>query len=319
MRLREIIAAALAVFLISTADPGRAATVTAGPTTFASTLAAAKCGDTVLVYGTFTLPRMINVKPTCPVVVDFTNATVAMSPTGYWTDIANLTFRGPVGYMRIDRSQDVRLDGVAASGAAPTNQSLITMGASVRLVVVNSTFSNTWKGLMLNGAKDALVAFNTFTGMSSDGINVSGWSNVRIEDNVFKQFTPPRIAPDGTYIDHPDCAQGYTGAWSYPVVGLYIRRNRCEAQWGQGYFTQDTAAVGLDTIVIEDNYAITGLPRAVSTQAAVVRNSAHRRNIIDTWPGSKYQALRYGTTGVVACGNQIAPYNGRPGITEVGC
>lgn len=312
--MRGIIALALTAACLF-ALPARAGTVFATPSTYAAALKAAKAGDTVAFVGVFQRPQIRGLKPAGTVTLDFTRATV----TGqiHVADAADLAFvGGAFEALRLDRTGRISFTGATVSGPAPSGQAAFNIIDVTDCRIEGVTFVGTWKGLALTRATRCAVAGNTFLGMRSDAINLSGWDSVRIEGNDIRAW--------GTYAatDHPDAIQFWTATGQAPSRALLVRGNRIDAPSGvQGIFGHSAPGsnVGQVGTVIEGNDVTAGAVRGVSLGGYGITGAVVRNNAVRTAPGSPWQSTIVTDAAVHRACNTVAAYGGKPAITDKPC
>ena len=192
--------------------------------------------------------------------------------------------------VQILSSQNIRFDGVTFTGA----KNAMVVDESDGLTVINSRFVN----------------------LRSDGIDVAGVSNVRIESNDFSDFTP--ILPVGRstepgYVpgDHPDAIQFWQGSAGRPASDVIVRYNRITGTM-QGIGNFGPYGTGHLRMTVEYNQVKTWFPNGISIGNC--RGCTVRFNSVEHVPGGPYRANASfaGSTGLF-CGNRIPDVPNNPG------
>jgi nitrous oxidase accessory protein NosD len=153
------------------------------------------------------------------------------------------------------------------------------------VVFENLEITNVFTGVVIANSDGVTVRGSRFHGMRSDGINLAGVTNILIEDNDFRDFTP--IKPkgsrkDGTWVDgdHPDAIQLWTTKKRDYGRDIVIRRNTIDGDT-QGINLFGPQGQGYERVRILDNDLHITYPNAVSmfrcTDCEVVGNKARAK------------------------------------------
>ena len=314
--------AALAA-MCAIALPANAAVRVATPLSVKADIAALSvCDPTgapneLVIASSFTLPRIDNVSPACPLTVRV-NAGARSGMAAAWVRPKKLTFTGAGewGYLSALAAQDIVIENTRVAGPGVSQQANVLIGSyagvrSQRIRVENVDFVGTWKGVGFGGVDDGQILNNRFTGVISDAINVANAQRVRVEGNDARNFATPN------YGDHPDGIQVFTSAGLGATTDILIRGNTISGQFGQGVFVQNPGAVYLARITIEGNTIEAGLVRGVSldttAQASVVRSNA-----VSTWPTeTRWQSTIFaGGAGITRSCNTVAAHLKWPAVVD---
>ncbi len=320
--MRNLICALL-VLAGALALPAHAAVRVATPLSVKADIAALSvCDPTgapneLVIASSFTLPRIDNVSPACPLTVRV-NAGVRSGMAAAWVRPKKLTFTGAGewGYLSTLAAQDIAVQNTRVAGPGVSQQANILIGSyagvrSQRIRIENVDFVGTWKGVGFAGVDDGQIVGNRFVGTISDAINVANAQRVRVEGNDAKNFAAPN------YGDHPDCIQVFTSAGLGPTTGIVIRYNKCSGQYAQGIFVQNPGAAYLANITIEGNTVEAGQVRGVSldttAQASVVRS-----NTVSTWSTeTRWQSSIFaGGAGITRSCNTVAAHLQWPAVVD---
>jgi hypothetical protein len=190
-------------------------------------------------------------------------------------NLRNLTFRGITisgkggfsdGYAVLDLSNT---DGLTFDGIQLANTDSSGFGLFLRarsnnrnFKLINSEITKLKYGAVMHNGTDVLIKNNDSHHLRNDHIQMSGTTNVTIEDNIFRDSAPVKG-------DHPDIIQ-MTG----PTVNTTIRRNKASGQ-SQG-FTSHSEKVFQTNLIIEDNdlelKTYTNAIRTLNGSGRVARN-----------------------------------------------
>lgn len=183
-----------------------------------------------------------------------------------------------------------------------------------QITVRDSQFDGFKTGVVVTLSQNFRVAGNHFTGMRSDGVQVSKSQNGLIERNRC----------DGTRIrseEHPDCIQMWSQPDAPPTSDVTIRHNTMEGPTqGIGLFNHTRKGVndgGFDRIIIEENVVNVSRPNAITILEG--RDSIVRNNRVTTDEGARWQARIRTVGSVIRCGNRVAAGAGGPAVNDPDC
>lgn len=135
---------------------------------------------------------------------------------------------------QIRDSRDIRLNDTRFLGDPlqqfPMGHALFIRD-SARITVIHSQFRNWHRAAIFTGSSDITIQGNHISDITSDGLNFSAVSDVRIEHNLIENFRR-----DLTSDDHADMIQFWTRGTETPSRNILIRNNTLDA--GTGWFTQ---------------------------------------------------------------------------------
>lgn len=163
------------------------------------------------------------------------------SPMARVSDASNIVFNGVTVHGSLDN--DPGNDG---RGIQVANSSGIT--------VTNSEFTQLSTGIVFNGSSNITVKNNNVHGMRSDGMDFASTSQVLIDGNSFRDFSPA----EG---DHPDAIQFWNKTGSSSVRDVTIINNVVLAgtsSGSQGIFMSDNGGYAYKNVLIQNNLIFTG-------------------------------------------------------------
>jgi hypothetical protein len=174
------------------------------------------------------------------------------------------------------------------------------------VVFENLEITNVHTGMIIADSDGVTVRGSRFHGMRSDGMDMAGVTNMLIEDNDFRDFTPIKAKgsrKDGTWVDgdHPDAIQLWTTKNRDFGSDIVIRRNNVDGDtqginlfgpWGRGY----------ERVRILDNTLNITYPAAISMfKCTDCEVSGNKAKVI---PGSPYPVnIRVEFSSGRFCGN----------------
>lgn len=215
--------------------------------------------------------------------VSISNSSGIVWRGGTITAPAGPVSRTPAGYgVNIRRSQDIAFDGGTITGAM--------------------------RGMVMANSRGISVRNVNFTDLRSDGIDMAGVSNIRIENNRFGGFAPVKatgLKSDGTWKDgdHPDAIQGWTTAITPTNSDVTIRGNRIEGIT-QGINFFGPMRDGYSRIVIENNDLRISYPPAITLYSCT--DCKIRFNTVRPFGDSKRKAnIRTENSTAEMCGNTM--------------
>lgn len=115
------------------------------------------------------------------------------------------------------------------SAAHPLGQGLYVR-ASINISINRSVFAHWYRGAVFDRSSHLTIRDSKFTRMTSDGLNFSAVSDVRIEQNLIGHFLR-----DLNSDDHADMIQFWTRGTTTPNTNIVIKDNALVA--GRGGFT----------------------------------------------------------------------------------
>ncbi len=271
--------------------------LTATPDTLAAVLQAVRGGQRVVLapgtYGDVTLPR----RTFAPALaIDATRArfTGLMIRNVGGVAIEGGTVEGPrerAATITVDFSHDIALRHMRTSGSVV--------------------------GVSVSRSRAVLVADSVFDGMRSDGVNIAGSQDVRIERNVCRNFTPTlpiydaagKLVKDG---NHPDCVQGWSIVGRPPNARIAVIGNSGRG-WMQGVFFGNPGQGGIDGIVVQGNTFDLSLFNGIALTEA--RGARVTGNTVRTIPGARMLNYPFkpvtawikliGGGDAIVCGNTV--------------
>ncbi|MCK0168695.1 right-handed parallel beta-helix repeat-containing protein [Jannaschia sp. S6380] len=303
MNLR-ILMRVLALAVLTAANAHADGVLRADPQTLATVLERAGPGDTVLLapgdYPPLRLGR--GGSPTAPLALRAADrAARPVFPALQITETGHLVLDGlsfklrPIGAgdrrsFVIRDARDIRLGDLTFDGTRDAEGPWgLGLGVhdTIGLRLRDSTFRGFAQGVVITRSSDVTVTGNLVHGMRSDGMNFAQVSDVRIEDNVIRDFD--RTTGIG---DHADMIQFWTRNTDRPSTGIVIRGNLLNS--GTGLFTQsifmrneavDSHSAGADMfyrdVVIEENLILNAHLHGISigaTEGLTIRNNTVARN-----------------------------------------
>lgn len=153
--------------------------------------------------------------------------------------------------LKVTKSTGLTVRGLAVSGAPGAYCGQISNCSEVAFE--NGEFFGGRVGVVVQKSEGVAIRGSRFHGLSSDGVNVSGTSNIVIEGNDFTDFFP---APSA----HPDAIQFMTVGTTTSAENIIVRRNRMHRGAGalfQGVFIAPQAdGLPYRHVTIEDNLIV---------------------------------------------------------------
>lgn len=186
---------------------------------------------------------------------------------------------------------------------------------SSRVRLDDVTLTDAVRGVVTADSRAITIQNSRFTGLRSDGADIAGTSDVLLQNNVFKDFSP--IKPTGDKAagnwkdgDHPDAIQMWTSKVTPNPTDITIRDNIIEGDT-QGINTFGPRGAGYDRIRVTGNRLRVGYPAAISLIAC--RDCEISGNDITTEPGARYKPnIRTDASDGRFCGNRLASVPGHP-------
>ena len=313
-----------------------AATLSANPASVATVLLRAKPGDTVVLapgeypaarfHGKSFEPR-ISIEAGAAIITrwKFDGWAGLTIKGGTWRNGCEATLPCFSKALSFVRGHKITLQGLKLQGpreAFPDRQDIVPTAYGVEFVdstefvITNSQFAGFRTGLLIGQSSDFKVIGNTFTRMSSDGMNAAMSRRGLIEGNTCTDF---KILDR----EHPDCVQIWSRPKAPPTSDLIIRRNTSRgAMQGFSGFNHTRKGVndgGFDRITIEDNDVESTYVHGVSLTEA--RDSVVKNNRIKSLPGSRWIAnvILRDSPFSVRCGNVVGPFGAKPGFKDPPC
>lgn len=207
---------------------------------------------------------------------------------------------------KVARSSDVNFDDIYFHGSLDGNAQNDSLGLQIRdsanVSVTNSEFEQLNRGLAIGTTTGVRVSGNNVHDLRSDGFNFAQVKNVKIEDNIFHDFTPKAG-------DHPDAIQFWTSSTTAASTDILIAGNvilRGDGEYTQGIFMRDeTGVLPYERVTISENLIVgtgwSGL-RVIGARDLVVTN-----NDLVSFVGDNLTfMLIQNANGVVATGNSAA-------------
>ena len=239
-----------------------------------------------------------------PVTIDAGNAEVAgvriMDSSGIvWrggiiTAPGGRDARTPAGYaVNVRRSQNIGFDGGTMTGAL--------------------------RGMVFANSRGLSVRNVNFTRLRSDGIDMAGVRDVRIENNRFSDFAPIKATgskTDGTWKDgdHPDAIQFWTTSVTPKNSDIVIRGNRIEGIT-QGINFFGPVREGNSRVTIENNDLRVSYPPAITLYSCT--DCRIRFNTARPFGASKHKAnIRTENSTAEMCGNIMPETPDHPATTR---
>ncbi len=180
----------------------------------------------------------------------------------------------------------------------------------------NVTFTNAVRGVVIGDSRGVSVRNSRFAGIRSDGIDMAGVSDIRVEHNSFTDFSPihatgSRANGDWVDGDHPDAVQIWATKANPAMSDITVSNNRIEGDL-QGINSFGWAGDGYHRIVIENNDVRITYPPAISL--ANCTDCKIRFNKVASLPGATFKAnvIFKNATGEM-CGNTILSIPKHPG------
>lgn len=285
-----------------------AAVLSATPATLDAQLAAAKGGDTVvLAAGDYGAPKIRDRAWQPAIEIDaraarFSGLTLAgvrgvkiVGLTAH--SVAEMPTRAIV--VTLMGAQDVAFEAPRISGTS-LNDTGMMLRDSQRITVDNAAFTGLRTGVVFNQVVGGHLRDTQFSGMRSDGVNVAGSQNIRVERVRCEKFVP--IVPQ----DHADCVQMWSIKGKPPTADIVIADNVADGDM-QGFTGFDHGTGGYDRITITGNTVRTRYPQGIALYNA--RSSRVEGNDVSTLKPAQFwtQVRVVGATDTVVRNNRIAP------------
>ena len=219
----------------------------------------------------------------------------------------NLEFfaQAPAGFaFQVNKSSDIHFDHISLHGTLDQDPvgdaSGLQVMASSNVTITNSEFQQLGRAIGVSAANDVTVANNFVHDIRSDGMDFAAVGNVRILDNVLKDFSP--LAGD-----HPDAIQFWTTGTTTPSHDIQISGNlilRGDGATVQGIFMGDeVGTLPLERVTISDNLIVGTGYNAIRVHGA--RELTVTRNELLTFTGDyKTFLLIEKADGVVSTDNK---------------
>lgn len=285
--------------------PVHAANLAAGPSNVDAVLAAAAPGDIVTLAGNFTALSIVNRDfGTAGLRINAWNA--AFTGTLTISNVTGVTVRG--GKFTVppttastrginiygSRRIGIEYPTIAGSGSAYG----IIAQVSSDIAVSNARMRALRLGLGYIDVTGGRIADNSFTAMSSDGINVAGSSS---------RITLIGNSCQGTVISpgaHPDCIQMWSTAGKPQLSDITITQTAVSGAT-QGITLFD---LGGRRITIANNRVDTSYPQGIACY--LCDDSRIADNVVTTQPGARWRTVINATgTNMVLSNNSIGPLN----------
>lgn len=171
----------------------------------------------------------------------------------------------------------------------------ISIGNSQFVTVRDSNFTNMRLGLGYSNVSDGLIARNSFSGLSSDGVNIVSSYRVIASHNHCSNFA----VSSGS---HPDCIQ----LWSLngnPVQSDIMLLNNVALGNVQGFTSFDSRRGGGLRITMAGNYVNSDYPQGIACSACF--DSIFTDNILIAKPGARWRT----SLNLMGGGNNILANN----------
>ncbi|OYU15159.1 MAG: hypothetical protein CFE37_07145 [Alphaproteobacteria bacterium PA4] len=285
--------------------PASAAVLTATSATIGSVFASAQDGDTIKLQGNFGSFALQNRSFATRLTVDASAATV--SDTLTIRNVSNLYLTGgkfgsTTSAMRSGRAIAVYNGAnVSIVKATVANNGIdmgITFAGTIRPTVTAVAFSGGKVGLAVTSVSDAKLSSNSFTKMSSDGINVVDSQRVNVTANKCSG-TAPLVGA------HPDCVQLWSLAGKPMQSDISITNNIISGAT-QGITSFDPKAASGIRITITGNDLFTSYPQGIACYGcfdSVISNNTLRTMADATWRTSINVV---GGSGNIVTNNSVA-------------
>ena len=286
--------------------PTSAATLTATSSTLLSVFNGASGGDTITLVGSFGSVYLQNRSFSKVVTLDASHA--QFSATMTLDNVGQVAFNGGTFNIASDGPYakgvavygggNIYFDAVTVNGSGDgaIDQFGIAISGTHNAQVTHSKFIGLYSGIAVGGATGGFLAVNTFTGSTSDGIDISDSHGTSAIANKCSGGNPRPGA-------HPDCIQ----LWS--VAGHSL-----ESDITVTYNTAIGATAGFTDfdqglrINFSNNIVNASYPAGIACYDCV--DSKITNNTLSTLPGSAYQTqvILYRGSGNAVSGNVVAPY-----------
>lgn len=297
-----------AAMLLAANGPAMATVWTATPSNVDSIFAGAKAGDSITLKGNFgSLSLRDRDWSAAPIRVSAWGA--VFQGTVGMRNVQGVVWRG--GQYQVATATDraisvynagrITFDGVVLKGAGLGGQGLIAQYSS-DISVKNGAYSGIKIGIGYNDVQRGAISGNSFTRMTSDGINIAGSSSqISATANSCSGFTPSLGA-------HPDCLQMWSTVGKPQLQLITITGNTVTGPT-QGITLFDN---GGKQITIANNRVDTSYPQGIACY--LCDSSSITGNIVTTEPGATYRTSINATgKNLVVSGNSVGV---RPGSSS---
>lgn len=282
-----------------------AAILNATSTNIVAVFASAQAGDTIKLEGSFGSLALQNRSFATRVTIDATLATVTdtltiknvdnLMLTGGKFGSANTAMRSGRAIAVYNGSNITIMKAIVANNG---NDMGITFAGTIKPTVTAVAFSNQRLGLGVTSVSDAKISSNTFTRMTSDGINVVDSQRVLVTANKCSGSVPTLGA-------HPDCIQMWSIAGNPLQADLTITNNNISGAT-QGIASFDPSTASGMRLTVTGNTIYTSYPQGIACYGCF--DSVFMNNALSTMPGSKWQTTMniVGGSGNTIANNTIA-------------
>ncbi|MEY2883478.1 MAG: hypothetical protein RL490_1202, partial [Pseudomonadota bacterium] len=271
---------------VSISLPASAAILTATSTTIGSVFVNAQDGDTIKLQGSFGSFALQNRTFGTRLTIDASAATI--SDTLTIKNVNNLYITGgkfgsTTNAMRAGRSIAVyngsNITIIKAVVANNGNDMGITFAGTIRPTVTAVAFSGNRLGIGVTSVTDAKISSNTFTKMSSDGINVVDSQRVLVTANKCSGTVPAALA-------HPDCVQLWSLAGK-PMQSDITITNNIVTGATQGLTSFDPSTASGTRITISGNDIFTSYSQGIACYGCF--DSVFSNNTLRTMAGAQWR------------------------------
>ncbi len=258
--------------------------------TLRSAFAAAQDGDTIKLSGIITKQTLSNRSFANGITIDATEAlfggTFALSGVGGVTVAGGLFGYLPGTWqdsqtVRVVNSSRVNFLNPVVTGAGIGKELGLSVTRSQDVIIADGQFSGLRLGVGFSAVTNGSLIGNSFTGNTSDGINIADSRFVTASRNICRDSAPSVGA-------HPDCIQLWSSAGLPMQSDISLLNNEAYGQT-QGFTSfNPTTASGIRISMI-GNRVETSMPQGIACYGCF--DSIITDNVLITLPGSQWRTF----------------------------